>query len=1333
MASVNKALRDEIELLELELRRNELRARILASQSALVVNPAAPLVFSPSATSSTPSVLSSPPSSPFPVEGPPSSDSSMSMPPPTTGRRGLPALISGRAVRASPLGITVLPLLQLSTTESASSATSQGGSSSDCNAPPRPRRTRKSQQARLTQHGGYKIGITQRRHWLTLARGNSETTVTHMLELPAFYHRDIDPAPPKPNLQAVPLHWEDKQPTMRQWFGRVLQHRHYKFVQKESTRRKGKRKAGDSDDGDADNEEASESDWEEEFEQAVKMGFSCVDPEQLNPGAAWRIKRPMPDRLYIELIRTLLSPNADSYLTELSQTNDVLAKVIRRQLFEHARYHLFWAHVTVVDPAEPTIKVSRLIPALFRVHSDCMTDSLTLQECQRCLPMSQLPLLLDLKHSGQGHMKDNHATLSKLYCGVPRKAVRLFAAKCTVCTRVDPIRPNARPPRAIVVQDVRQRYTLDLVDMKKWMKGATGAGKDKRYIAHLIDHSSKFRWTVAIKKREGAEIVAVLRQVFTDFGHPALLHTDNGTEFINWEVLAECRRWGTRVIHGRPYHPQSQGVVERVNGVIKSVMKKWAASNPEERDWTFIMSAATSILNNRVSYITRRVPKQHFEQFNRMTRTMQPIPSDEPVLITVDQVPSIDALRWLTPVEMRAFTAHDWDSDDDEKKEVASDEKEAASDAAPGVGRGQSMEDVPLPPPPRVQAEEVKALSALARPGIPQPAAYDSDEGDMDEDAPPSSVAARKASTTPAPQQPRCWPPSLFAKSSSSSLPPASQLKVAPTPTPAEDDLVILEQPDSAPFSMQLRSRALSATMDTSRMSILAPGVRGNFEVEEWDGYTGPQVRLHMRRIGTIANGDCGPAAAYFALHGRTATEEQAAELRDSVYKFSHTTEGQAYWADYLLHEQQQLPEELPVYQRMWARPREWVTIDFMTMFGGWAGLNVWVLRQGLDASGKRSCAVCLVTYGRHLIKEDSANTCCVYFQVKYGSLSGHFEAVVDAKGRHRWQADDPTVKEVLLHAFEYSNLSVVAEDMRLKSLKAEMKRTDAKNEKLEVGDLAWLFLEDAVIKRAIKQMEKDKRRIPAEPERKILVKIAEVKDEPAKPGVSPLPTQMFTVMTHWGRIREPYSIDQLQRCNPPPEQAMYPTVGLLLPGPGQLRKKKGLAQTSVYKLHCEQLMQLTTAQKITPREVEHAVQIANDLSAALKAAQSTPSPATAADAEQAAEVAAAAAAERAAAAKDEELLPCTHCGVVEPRKSFTSCMLDSCCNVFHYPGTGCAHGEKVQRVNELLLYCRPTCAARDTNASDSVRGKSRVRSRGRGGAAGGRGRKRQRAAVLHD
>jgi hypothetical protein len=142
----------------------------------------------------------------------------------------------------------------------------------------------------------------------------------------------------------------------------------------------------------------------------------------------------------------------------------------------------------------PAIRYQRLVPLLYRVHAGVHGENVTVDQCKRCLPLSQVGWLLERFHSGGCHLLDNHRTIAQQYCGVPRKAVRLFSRKCHVCNKLDPTPRNKKPPRAIVVHQVRQRYTLDLVDMQQWMKRSSGAGRFKRYVVHIIDHSSKKRW-----------------------------------------------------------------------------------------------------------------------------------------------------------------------------------------------------------------------------------------------------------------------------------------------------------------------------------------------------------------------------------------------------------------------------------------------------------------------------------------------------------------------------------------------------------------------------------------------------------------------------------------------------------------------------------------------------------------------------------------------------------------------------------------------------------------------------------------------------------------------
>ena len=62
--------------------------------------------------------------------------------------------------------------------------------------------------------------------------------------------------------------------------------------------------------------------------------------------------------------------------------------------------------------------------------------------------------------------------------------------------------------------------------------------------------------------------------IFFEHGPPSILHTDNGMELSNKTLMASINElWkGTKIVHGRPRHPQDQGSVERANGDFKNML-----------------------------------------------------------------------------------------------------------------------------------------------------------------------------------------------------------------------------------------------------------------------------------------------------------------------------------------------------------------------------------------------------------------------------------------------------------------------------------------------------------------------------------------------------------------------------------------------------------------------------------------------------------------------------------------------------------------------------------------------------------------------------------------
>jgi hypothetical protein len=94
------------------------------------------------------------------------------------------------------------------------------------------------------------------------------------------------------------------------------------------------------------------------------------------------------------------------------------------------------------------------------------------------------------------------------------------------------------------------------------------------------DHFSKMSWCVAAKSKHHTWTLALLQQIIdvnVNIGVAkekvfTTVQSDNGGEFIADEVKKFVENHGGKLIHGRPYHPQSQGCQERAGGTLKKYL-----------------------------------------------------------------------------------------------------------------------------------------------------------------------------------------------------------------------------------------------------------------------------------------------------------------------------------------------------------------------------------------------------------------------------------------------------------------------------------------------------------------------------------------------------------------------------------------------------------------------------------------------------------------------------------------------------------------------------------------------------------------------------------------
>ena len=113
--------------------------------------------------------------------------------------------------------------------------------------------------------------------------------------------------------------------------------------------------------------------------------------------------------------------------------------------------------------------------------------------------------------------------------------------------------------KPVTSKEVMNRIQMDIVDMNR---SPVEISEDKvfRYVLVVLVVFSRFIFLRPLRSKSSTEVAAVVMQIFTDVGPPKIIQTDQGTEFkgVVEQVMNKLK---VKIIHSRPYHPQSQGKV----------------------------------------------------------------------------------------------------------------------------------------------------------------------------------------------------------------------------------------------------------------------------------------------------------------------------------------------------------------------------------------------------------------------------------------------------------------------------------------------------------------------------------------------------------------------------------------------------------------------------------------------------------------------------------------------------------------------------------------------------------------------------------------------------
>jgi len=141
---------------------------------------------------------------------------------------------------------------------------------------------------------------------------------------------------------------------------------------------------------------------------------------------------------------------------------------------------------------------------------------------------------------------------------------------------------------------------MDLVDMQKFQV------RGYKYLLNCIDMSSRYLYSVALKNKTDTEVLNGFKKIYNKSKIRAV-RSDNGSEFINDKFTDYLQKNGIKQILGEASKPQSNGMVERVNGVIKELIQKALEIN-EKFDWVKNLNKLIDNINNSQHSITGFTP-----------------------------------------------------------------------------------------------------------------------------------------------------------------------------------------------------------------------------------------------------------------------------------------------------------------------------------------------------------------------------------------------------------------------------------------------------------------------------------------------------------------------------------------------------------------------------------------------------------------------------------------------------------------------------------------------------------------------------------------------------
>ncbi|XP_041945156.1 uncharacterized protein LOC121707019 [Alosa sapidissima] len=229
------------------------------------------------------------------------------------------------------------------------------------------------------------------------------------------------------------------------------------------------------------------------------------------------------------------------------------------------------------------------VPASLSGESYVLRDGLLYHQSEGNMP-EQLVVptvlrerVLSLGHSipWAGHLstaKTFERVAARFYWPGMYKEIQDLCKSCPVCQLTSKRKTSPFPLQPLPIIEVPfTRIGMDIVGpLERTQRG-------HRYILVVCDYATRYPEAFPLRKVTATTISQAILQLFSRVGIPQEIITDQGTAFVAKKMRQVYSLLGIKGIRTTPYHPQTDGLVERYNQTLKGMLRKYVSANG--KDW----------------------------------------------------------------------------------------------------------------------------------------------------------------------------------------------------------------------------------------------------------------------------------------------------------------------------------------------------------------------------------------------------------------------------------------------------------------------------------------------------------------------------------------------------------------------------------------------------------------------------------------------------------------------------------------------------------------------------------------------------------------------------